>query len=94
MSSKRAGFGAVVAGILGGLALTGTLMGAAYALDASQDARVQQGQHQFYVWCTGADDFSMTGEGATAEAAQMAIYEKLKAEGRTSCWPIWQGKVS
>ncbi len=63
------------------------------ALDSSQEARVQAGDHQFYVWCTGADDFSMTQAGETAEAAQKAAYEKLKSDGKSTCWPVWQGKV-
>ncbi|MGF1456424.1 MAG: hypothetical protein ACFB6R_13745 [Alphaproteobacteria bacterium] len=67
---------------------------ASEALDSSQEARALNGSHQFYVWCTGADDFTMTQAGATAQAAQTTAFEALKAEGKATCWPIWQGLVS
>ncbi len=62
------------------------------ALDSSQEARAQAGDHQFYVWCTGGDDFTTTQSGDSADAAQEAVFEALQAEGKDRCWPIWQGK--
>lgn len=70
------------------LAMTGTALA---ALDFSQEARGKSGTHQFYVWCTGEADSTAKQEGANADAAQKAAYEKLKAEGKDNCWPIWQG---
>lgn len=73
------------------VAMTGVALA---ALDSSQEARAKSGTHQFYVWCTGTADSTATQEGATAEAAQQALYEKLKGEGKANCWPIWQGLVT
>jgi len=52
------------------------------------------GKHQFYVWCAGASDYVTTASGANAEDAQMKLYDANKARGRTTCWPVWQGRVS
>lgn len=52
------------------------------------------GMHKFYVWCQGTHDYEATTYGANAEAAQMKLYNDAKAAGHTSCWPVWQGKVS
>lgn len=79
------------AGLAAGLMLVSGY-GFASALDSSQEARAAAGDHQFYVWCTGTDDFSMTQNGGSAEEAQKAAYEKLKADGKSTCWPIWQGR--
>ena len=53
-----------------------------------------EGTHQFYVWCSGAHDYVATASGANAEDAQMKVYNAAKAAGRSSCWPVWQGRVA
>ena len=73
------------------LAMTGAALA---ALDSSHEARARSGTHQFYVWCTGEADSTATEQGANADAAQKAAYDKLKAAGKTNCWPIWQGLVT
>ncbi len=84
---------AVGAGVAAG-ALSLALTAGAHALDSSQDAHKQAGTHQFYVWCTGADDFTMTHDGENGRVAQIEVLGKLNDEGRTTCWPVWQGKVN
>ncbi len=59
-----------------------------FALDSSFDAQSMAGDHQFYVWCTGKDDYEATETGDNAAAAQAALAEKAGA----NCWPVWQGK--
>jgi hypothetical protein len=83
--------GAAILGATGALALDSSRMnpdgspGGAYAA---------AGTHQFYVWCTGgAGDSTATMDGANAGEAQLKLHEKLKSEGKSSCWPVWQGKV-
>lgn len=51
------------------------------------------GQHQFYVWCAGSGDFMATESGTNAEDAQLRLYDAFKAKGRTTCWPLWQGRL-
>lgn len=86
MKKMLSGAAIVAAMVLGGA-------GAA-ALDSSREVYFTSGTHQFYVWCTGgAAGETATSDGATAEEAQLRLYEQLKAGGRTNCWPIWQGKV-
>ncbi|MGB0342530.1 MAG: hypothetical protein ACPGGG_03750 [Parvibaculales bacterium] len=60
---------------------------AALALDSSFEAMSQQGKHQFYVWCTGKDDYTASQNGKDAKAAQAA----LAAKAGSRCWPVWQG---
>lgn len=52
------------------------------------------GTHQFYVWCAGSHDYLTTETGSSASDAQMKLYDKTKKEGRATCWPVWQGRVS
>jgi len=52
------------------------------------------GTHQFYVWCAGGSDYTATESGSSAPDAQMRLYEKAKQQGRSTCWPLWQGRVS
>jgi hypothetical protein len=52
------------------------------------------GTHQFYVWCSGAPDFMATEYGSSAADAQMRLYEESKKAGMTTCWPVWQGRLS
>jgi hypothetical protein len=35
-----------------------------------------------------------TSSGRNAEDAQLKLYQSLKASGRSTCWPVWQGRVS
>ena len=51
------------------------------------------GKHEFYVWCAGSADFLTTGSGRNAEDAQLRLYDAFKAAGRSTCWPVWQGRV-
>jgi hypothetical protein len=52
------------------------------------------GTHQFYVWCAGAKDYVAAESGSSATDAQMRLYEKAKAQGKSTCWPVWQGRIS
>ena len=60
---------------------------AVVALDSGFDAMSQSGNHQFYVWCTGKDDYTASQSGDNAKAAQLA----LAAKSGKNCWPVWQG---
>ncbi|MFL5237649.1 MAG: hypothetical protein ACJ8EL_08600 [Rhizomicrobium sp.] len=89
MTAKR-----IVAAVAGGV-----LVGLAGAAVASNFAASRQsdffapGEHQFYVWCAGSSDYVATANGENAEDAQMKLYNANKAHGRTTCWPVWQGRV-
>jgi len=63
------------------------LPNAALALDSSFDAMSKAGNHKFYVWCTGKDDYTATQAGDNAKAAQAAVASKAGSK----CWPVWQG---
>jgi len=79
-----------------GLAAGAVLMaagGAAFALDSSVEAMDMSGTHQFYVWCTGADDFEGSADGSNWRDAQTNLYNDLQGQGRSTCWPVWQGLV-
>ncbi|HEY5047263.1 MAG TPA: hypothetical protein VII49_04490 [Rhizomicrobium sp.] len=52
------------------------------------------GRHQFYVWCASSHNALAIESGANAEDAQLKLYRSLKASGRTTCWPVWQGRIS
>ena len=52
------------------------------------------GRHQCYVWCADGKNYTMTEQGADAAAAQIKLYDVLKASGHLSCWPIWQGRLA
>ena len=69
------------------LAAAFAIPNAAVALDSSFDAMSQSGNHQFYVWFTGKDDYSAAQQGDNAKAAQAA----LAAKAGSKCWPVWQG---
>ncbi len=64
--------------------------GAASALDSSVEGMDIAGTHQFYVWCTGANDYEATADGSDWKDAQANLYSTL--QGGT-CWPVWQGLV-
>lgn len=71
--------------------------GMAAASNLSSDSEVDyfaKGTHRFYVWCPGTSDYLVNAEGTSAEEAQMRLYNATKAAGRTSCWPVWQGRVA
>jgi hypothetical protein len=85
----------VLAAALGGVLFAAA--GVAAAGNFSSDRQVDffaKGTHQFYVWCSGTGDYVATAEGASAEEAQMKLYNAAKAAGKTSCWPVWQGRVA
>lgn len=65
--------------------------GSAFALDSSVEAMDMSGEHQFYVWCTGADDYEDTASGANWKDAQLNLYNSLSGN---NCWPVWQGLVN
>jgi len=81
--------GAAVAGMIvaAGVAVAGNFSSSAHTdFDAA-------GTHQFYVWCAGGHDYSATEYGSSAGDAQMKLYEKAKAAGQSTCWPVWQGRL-
>jgi len=59
----------------------------AVALDSGFDALSQSGNHKFYVWCTGKNDYTASQSGENAKKAQAA----LAAKAGKNCWPVWQG---
>lgn len=90
MSVKRI-LGAAIGGVLFAAA------GAAVAGNFSSDAQTDyfaKGTHQFYVWCSQSGDYTANAEGKNAEDAQMKLYNAAKANGKASCWPVWQGRVA
>jgi hypothetical protein len=90
MTTKRI-LGAAVAGVIFAVA------GVAVAANLSSSARTDfysPGKHQFYVWCAGGQDYMASVNAQNAEQAQMKLYDSNKAHGHSSCWPVWQGKVS
>jgi len=84
-------FGAIFAGLLvvaAGVAVADNLVA------AKPTDFFAPGKHQFYVWCAKGGDYTAIESGASAEDAQMKLYNAAKAAGRATCWPVWQGKVS
>lgn len=90
MTVKRV-IGAVFCGVTFGIAGVAAASGFS---SSAQTAYVAQGKHQFYVWCAGSSDYMAEQNGTNAEDAQMKLYNSTKAAGKTTCWPIWQGKVT
>ncbi len=82
--------GAVIAGVI--VAVAGVAVASSMSSGGQGDF-FAPGKHQFYVWCAGGKDYTATVSGANAEDAQMKLYNAAKAHGRTSCWPVWQGRV-
>jgi hypothetical protein len=71
--------------------------GVAAAGNFASDRQVDffaEGTHQFYVWCAGTGDYSSTARGINAEDAQLSLYRSIKSAGKTTCWPVWQGRVA
>lgn len=89
MTNRRI-LGAVVGGVI--FAVAGVAVASNF-LSSAQTDFYAPGKHQFYVWCAGSSDYMATAKGANAEDAQMKLYDANKAVGRSTCWPIWQGRV-
>jgi hypothetical protein len=89
MTTKRI-LGAVVGGVM--FAVAGVAVAANF-LSSAQTDFYAPGTHQFYVWCAGSSDYMATAVGANAEDAQMKLYDATKAKGRSTCWPVWQGRI-
>ena len=83
--------GAAVGGIR--VAVAGVAVAANFSSSKQSDF-FSPGKHQFYVWCAGGVDYMAMQTGNSAEDAQMRLYNAAKAAGKTSCWPVWQGRVS
>ena len=84
----------ILAAIAGGLIFAAAGVAAAGNFVSSADTDFfSGGKHQFYVWCAGTADSMATASGLNAEDAQMKLYDSLKARGRSTCWPVWQGRV-
>lgn len=75
-------FAALAAAILAVAPLDGRA-----AMDSSFEAMSASGEHQFYVWCTGRDDYTASASGNNARDAQ----QKVAANAGQNCWPVWQG---
>jgi hypothetical protein len=82
--------GAALGGVL--VAVAGVAV-AATLTSSHQTDFFAPGKHQFYVWCAGGTDYTAVQRGASAEDAQMLLYNAVKAAGKAACWPVWQGKV-
>jgi len=82
--------GAVAGGVM--FAAAGVAVASNF-LSSAQTDFYAPGKHQFYVWCAGSSDYMTTQSGASAEDAQMKLYNSAKAVGRSTCWPVWQGRV-
>ena len=82
--------GAVIAGvvIVAGVAVAGNFS------SNGQADYFAPGTHQFYVWCSGTPDYTTVERGSSASDAQMKLYGETKKAGKTTCWPVWQGRVS
>ena len=84
----------VLAAAVGGVMVA--VAGVAVAANLTSSGRndfFSPGKHQFYVWCAGAPDYMATETGASAEDAQTKLYNSVKAHGKSTCWPVWQGRL-
>lgn len=84
----------VLAAAFGGVlvAVAGVAVAANFT-SSGQSAFFAPGKHQFYVWCAGGADYMATEAGKNAEDAQMKLYNAVKAQGKETCWPVWQGRI-
>jgi len=82
---------AAVGGVL--VAVAGVAVAANFSSSKQADF-FAPGLHQFYVWCAGGSDYMAAQSGASAEDAQMQLYNATKRAGKTNCWPVWQGRIS
>jgi len=84
----------ILAAVAGGVILGVAGVSAAGNFVSSADSDFfTSGKHEFYVWCAGSADSLAVSTGSDAEAAQMRLYQSLKAAGRSTCWPVWQGRL-
>jgi hypothetical protein len=85
----------VLAAAIGGVvvAVAGVAVAANFTSSKQADF-FAPGRHQFYVWCAGGTDYMAAASGASAEDAQMRLYNETKHAGKTNCWPVWQGRIS
>lgn len=90
MTMKRV-LGAAAIGVT--VAVAGVAVAANF-ISSKQADFFASGKHQFYVWCAGSSDYMAIESGASAEDAQMRLYNSNKRVGKTTCWPVWQGRVS
>ncbi|HTP77836.1 MAG TPA: hypothetical protein VMJ73_12755 [Rhizomicrobium sp.] len=90
MTIKRV-FAAAVGGVA--VAVAGVAL-AANITSSKQADFFAPGRHQFYVWCAGGSDYMAAQSGASAEDAQMRLYNEAKRTGKVNCWPVWQGRIS
>jgi hypothetical protein len=85
----------VIVAVVGGIVFA--VAGVAVAANIMSNQQVDffaSGTHQFYVWCAGGKDYIAAQEGANAEDAQMALYNKNKENGHARCWPVWQARIA
>ncbi len=84
----------VLAAAVGGVmvAVAGVAVAANFTSSGRNDF-FSPGKHQFYVWCAGGHDYMATEAGQNAEDAQTKLYDAVKAEGKSTCWPVWQGRI-
>ena len=85
----------VIVAVVGGIIFA--VAGVAVASNIISNRQVDffaSGTHQFYVWCAGGRDYIATEPGANAEEAQIALYNKNKANGHPRCWPVWQARIA
>jgi hypothetical protein len=85
----------ILAASIGGILFIAA--GVAAAGDFASNRQVDyfaRGTHQFYVWCAHGNDYVTSAEGASAEEAQLSLYQSIKAAGKSNCWPVWQGRVA
>lgn len=85
----------VLAAAIGGVmvAIAGVAVAANYSSSSGRNDFFAPGKHQFYVWCANGDDYMATETGKNAEDAQMKLYDANKAAGKSTCWPVWQGRL-
>lgn len=85
----------ILAASVGGILFTAAGVAAAGNFASNRDADYfAKGTHQFYVWCASGADYLTTANGVSAEEAQLSLYRSIKGEGKSSCWPVWQGRVA
>lgn len=85
----------ILATSIGCILFTAAGVAAAGNFASNRDADYfAKGTHEFYVWCAGGSDYLTRADGASAETAQLSLYRSIKAAGKTSCWPVWQGRVA
>lgn len=95
---KRFGIDMKMTGLVGA-AVAGVIIAAGVAAAGKFSSSRQAdyfapGTHQFYVWCRGTPDYKTVERGSSASDAQMKLYNEAKKAGKTTCWPVWQGRVS